>query len=102
MFFFNTNVGGGIIFLENVHFDGLIVISVKNASDRGVRPCVKKKMYKTDHLCPENVVEKHWSLQIDFYTAETIYFFKIIITVVFRKFKCTKNRGQAISSCEFD
>ena len=26
---------GGVAFLENVNFDGLIVISVKNASDRG-------------------------------------------------------------------
>ena len=46
----NTNVGGGGKFcLEHVNFGELIVISVKNASDRGVRPCVFKKLHKPDH-----------------------------------------------------
>ena len=45
MLFFNTNVGGGgNFFKENVNFDELIVISVKNASDRGVRQCFFKKV----------------------------------------------------------
>ena len=40
---------GRDLFLENVNFDELIVITVKMASDGAVRPCVFKKLYKSDH-----------------------------------------------------
>ena len=38
---------GLAIFCENVNFDDLIAISVKNASDKGVRPCVFEKVVQT-------------------------------------------------------
>ena len=37
----------GPLFKEN--FDELNVVSVKNASERWVRPCIFKKLYKPDH-----------------------------------------------------
>ena len=40
MLLFTHKCGRGINFLENENFDELIVISVKNASDRWVRQCV--------------------------------------------------------------
>lgn len=42
-YYFTTNVGGGLFFLGNVLFDALSVISV----ERGVRPCVYKKVLQT-------------------------------------------------------
>ena len=38
------------IFLENVNFDGLIVISVNKMHQIGGGTCVFKKLYKPDHL----------------------------------------------------
>ena len=50
MLLFDHKCGRGIIlFLENLNFDKLMVISVKkNASDSSVRQYVFKKLYKPD------------------------------------------------------
>ena len=51
---------------------------------------------------PKNVVEKHWSLQIHFYTAQALYlFFFNKHYGCIQKSQMHKNRGQAISSCDF-
>ena len=53
-------------------------------------------------LMPKNMAEKkHLSLQIDFYTAQTLCFL-IKHYGCIQKSQMRKNRGQAISSCDFD
>ena len=50
-YYLTKNAGGAPIiiffFLENVNCDELIVLSVKNASDRVLRPCVFKKVVQS-------------------------------------------------------
>ena len=67
------------------------MISVKNASDGGCDHTFSKKVFKLITLMSmlKSVIENHWSLQIDFYTAKTLYLF-FNITVVFRRVKCMK------------
>ena len=49
-YYLTKNAGWGPNSSEKrVIFDEVIVIIVKNASDRGVRLCIFKKLYKRDH-----------------------------------------------------
>ena len=53
--------------------------------------------------CPnaKDVDKKYRSLQIHFYAAKTLYFLNIRYRCV-QKGQMQKNRGQAISPCDFD